>query len=166
MLSNPANTACTAYTRYVLDVGQSEDWLALQMALAPCLLGYGAVAKMLLAHAATRRDGNPYWPWIQNYAADDYVEAVALGSGTLRSASAPPSSSFNPKMPAQTANRRLPLSELLERNMRLQSPSRIEELVEIFLHGTKVCHLPAPRVLFPRGLPFISLARGGQVLYC
>ncbi len=73
--------ACTAYTRYVLDVGQSEDWLALQVALAPCLLGYGAVATMLSDHAATKRDGNIYWPWIENYCAEDYVEAVRLGSG-------------------------------------------------------------------------------------
>ncbi|KAH6603588.1 hypothetical protein Trco_008363 [Trichoderma cornu-damae] len=85
--------ACTAYTRYVLDIGQSEDWLALQMALAPCLLGYGAVAKMLHAHADTVREGNTYWPWIQNYNADDYTEA---------------------------------------------SPSRIEELIKIFVHATKM----------------------------
>ncbi|KAH0525940.1 hypothetical protein TsFJ059_009338 [Trichoderma semiorbis] len=100
--------ACTAYTRYVLDVGQSEDWLALQMALAPCLLGYGAVAKMLHAHAETVREGNTYWDWIENYNADDYVEAVRLGS------------------------------ELIEKNIRLQSPSRIEELVKIFVHATKM----------------------------
>lgn len=77
-----AIAACTAYTRYCLDVGQSEDWFALQMALAPCLLGYGAVAKMLHAHPATKRDeSNVYWPWIQNYVADDYLEAVRHGSG-------------------------------------------------------------------------------------
>lgn len=58
------------------------DWLGLQMALAPCLLGYGAAAAMLRDHADTRRDdGNTYWTWIQNYNADDYVEAVKLGSG-------------------------------------------------------------------------------------
>ncbi|KAL7894998.1 Phosphomethylpyrimidine kinase domain-containing protein [Trichoderma sp. SZMC 28014] len=100
--------ACTAYTRYVLDIGQSEDWLALQMALAPCLLGYGAVAQMLHAHADTVRDGNTYWAWIENYIADDYVEAVRLGS------------------------------ELIEKNIRLQSPSRIEELIKIFVHATKM----------------------------
>ncbi|KAK1238032.1 hypothetical protein MKX08_002611 [Trichoderma sp. CBMAI-0020] len=100
--------ACTAYTRYVLDIGQSDDWLALQMALAPCLLGYGAVAKMLHAHADTVRDGNTYWAWIENYKADDYVEAVRLGS------------------------------ELIEKNIRLQSPSRIEELIKIFVHATKM----------------------------
>ncbi|KAG6118681.1 hypothetical protein E4U13_008369 [Claviceps humidiphila] len=101
--------ACTAYTRYVLEVGQSEDWLALQMALAPCLLGYGAVAKMLHTHESTRRGAeNVYWPWIQNYVADDYVQAVRLGS------------------------------ELLEKHMQLQSPTRIEELVKIFIHATKM----------------------------
>lgn len=76
-------SACTAYTRYVLDIGQSEDWLALQMALAPCLLGYGAVAKMLEGHQATVREGNTYWPWIENYVAEDYMEAVRLGSGVF-----------------------------------------------------------------------------------
>ena len=90
-------------------MGQSEDWLALQMALAPCLLGYGAVAQMLHVHAATQKDGNTYWPWIENYVAQDYTEAVRLGS------------------------------ELIENSIRECSPSRIEELVKIFIHGTKVC---------------------------
>ncbi|KAF7543062.1 hypothetical protein G7046_g10068 [Stylonectria norvegica] len=100
--------ACTAYTRYVLDVGQSGDWLGLQMALAPCLLGYGAVAKMLHGHAETKREGNTYWAWIENYGAEDYVEAVTLGS------------------------------ELLEKHVLLQSPARIEELVKIFVHALKM----------------------------
>ena len=53
------------------------------MALAPCLLGYGAVAKMLDAHAATRREGNAYWKWIENYNAPEYTNAVRLGSGRV-----------------------------------------------------------------------------------
>lgn len=74
--------ACTAYTRYVLDIGQSEDWIGLQVALAPCLLGYAALAKQLHADPMTRKDGgNTYWPWILNYVADDYLEAVKTGSG-------------------------------------------------------------------------------------
>jgi hypothetical protein len=73
--------ACTAYSRYILDVGQSEDWLALQMALAPCLIGYGAIARRLHSDGNTLRDGNKYWKWIENYVADDYTEAVRLGSG-------------------------------------------------------------------------------------
>ncbi|KAL2881744.1 trifunctional hydroxymethylpyrimidine kinase/phosphomethylpyrimidine kinase/thiaminase [Colletotrichum sp. CLE4] len=100
--------ACTAYTRYVLDVGVSEDWIALQMALAPCLLGYGAVAKQLHGDVKTKREENTYWKWIENYVADDYVGAVKTGS------------------------------ELIERHAALQSPSSIERLVKIFIHGTKV----------------------------
>lgn len=72
---------CVAYTRYVLDIGQSEDWLALQVALAPCLLGYGAVAQMLVGHRDTRREDNIYLKWIENYVADDYMQAVQAGSG-------------------------------------------------------------------------------------
>ncbi len=55
------------------------------MAIAPCLLGYGAVAQMLAAHPATVREANTYWPWIETYGAADYVEAVRLGSGTYSS---------------------------------------------------------------------------------
>lgn len=51
------------------------------MALAPCLIGYGAIAKRLYAEKETLREGNRYWKWIENYVADDYTEAVQLGSG-------------------------------------------------------------------------------------
>lgn len=77
--------ACTAYSRFILDVGQSEDWLALQMALAPCLHGYGAIAKRLHSSKDTLREGNPYMKWIENYVADDYTEAVQIGAGELSS---------------------------------------------------------------------------------
>ncbi|PQE16747.1 hypothetical protein CJF30_00003453 [Rutstroemia sp. NJR-2017a BBW] len=61
--------------------GQSEDWLALQMSMAPCLIGYGEIAKRLHADPKTKREGNIYWKWIENYVADDYVAAVNVGSG-------------------------------------------------------------------------------------
>jgi thiaminase len=67
--------------RYVLDVGQSEDWFALQIATLPCLLGYGKIAERLYNNPKTVRDGNTYWRWIQNYVAPDYMEAVDLGLG-------------------------------------------------------------------------------------
>ena len=53
------------------------------MALAPCLIGYGEIAKRLHADPNTKREGNIYWKWIENYVADDYVEAVNVGSGKL-----------------------------------------------------------------------------------
>lgn len=75
--------ACTAYSRYMLDVGQSEDWLALQIALAPCLIGYGQIAARIYGEQASVREGNPYWKWVENYVAEDFVEAVKTGSGKI-----------------------------------------------------------------------------------
>ncbi|KAL9094698.1 MAG: hypothetical protein Q9165_002968 [Trypethelium subeluteriae] len=73
--------ACTAYTRYFLDIGQSEDWLALQIALLPCLLGYGMIGQRLRSDPTTVKEGNQYFEWIENYVADDFTEAVRVGSG-------------------------------------------------------------------------------------
>lgn len=115
----------------MLDIGQSEDWLALQMALAPCLLGYGAVAKMLHGDVKTKKEGNHYWNWIENYVADDYVQAVNTGSGM----SGP---ELLLRLPARSAPLIRNSLAMLERNALLQSPSRIEELVKIFIHATKV----------------------------
>jgi hydroxymethylpyrimidine kinase/phosphomethylpyrimidine kinase len=86
-LDDPARSreslACTAYSRYVLDVGASQDWLALQMALAPCLIGYGVTAARLAADPASVKGThrNPYWRWVENYVADDYCDAVRVGRG-------------------------------------------------------------------------------------
>lgn len=108
MENSEESTACTAYTRYVLDIGQSEDWLALQISMAPCLIGYGMIARRLHDDPSTKRDGNICWKWIENYVADDYTEAVRVGSA------------------------------LLEKGVALQSPSRIEELVQIFIRATNM----------------------------
>ncbi|KAJ6103623.1 Phosphomethylpyrimidine kinase type-1 [Penicillium sp. IBT 16267x] len=108
MERHPETIACTAYSRYILDVGQSEDWLALQMALAPCLIGYGAIAKRLHSEEGTLREGNLFWKWIENYVADDYSEAVRLGSA------------------------------LLEEHMHKVSPSRVEALIKIFVRATEL----------------------------
>ena len=65
----------------MLDIGQSDDWFALQMSFAPCLLGYGFIARRLYDDVKTIREGNRYWKWIENYVAEDYKEAVKVGSG-------------------------------------------------------------------------------------
>ncbi|KAF2729047.1 hypothetical protein EJ04DRAFT_503080 [Polyplosphaeria fusca] len=100
--------ACTAYTRYVLDIGQSEDWLALQVALLPCLIGYGFIARRLYDDARTVRHGNKYWKWIETYVADDYVQAMANSS------------------------------DLIEKHAVRQSVARIDELTKIFVHATNM----------------------------
>jgi len=112
--------ACVAYTRWVTDVGTSQDWYGLQMALMPCLLGYGAIGRRLFDDKETVRgdffnytatlmkDGNPYFRWIENYIADDYTEAVKASR------------------------------KLLEENAVKLSPERVEEMVETFREGTKL----------------------------
>ena len=77
--ATPESLACTSYSRYVLDVGAAGDLLGLYVALAPCLLGYGQVAARLHKDPKSKREGNRYWKWIENYVAEDYQEAVRKG---------------------------------------------------------------------------------------
>ena len=53
------------------------------MALAPCLLGYGAAAKRVYSSTESMKKGNPYWRWVENYVSESYEEAVRKGSGRL-----------------------------------------------------------------------------------
>lgn len=69
------------HSRYVLDVGQAEDWLALQVALLPCLIGYGIIARRLYDDPDTVREGSKYWKWIETYIAEDYRDAMETGRG-------------------------------------------------------------------------------------
>ncbi len=72
----PEARANMAYTRYVLDAGNSGDLLDMHVALAPCLVGYGEVADFLNGAPATVRDGNPYDKWIAMYESDAFQQAV------------------------------------------------------------------------------------------
>ncbi|WP_325605335.1 thiaminase II [Rhodopila sp.] len=76
MAAAPEALETMAYTRFVLERGLAGDLLDLQVALAPCLVGYGECGERLLADPATRRDGNPYDAWIAAYGSDDYRGAV------------------------------------------------------------------------------------------
>jgi len=49
-----------AYTRYVLDTGMRGDLLALQVALAPCVIGYAEIAARLAAQPGAHAETNPY----------------------------------------------------------------------------------------------------------
>jgi thiaminase/transcriptional activator TenA len=82
-----AETAETvSYTRWVLDRGFSGDILDLEVALAPCTVGYAEVALRILADPARKVSGNPYQSWIDTYAAEDYqalARAAAARIDTL-----------------------------------------------------------------------------------
>lgn len=72
----PEADATMAYTRYVLERGVAGDLLDLEVALAPCIVGYAEIGRTLAADAASGRPDNPYREWIEMYAGADY-QAVA-----------------------------------------------------------------------------------------
>ena len=61
-----------AYTRFVLDRGLAGDRLDLEVALAPCIVGYAEIAAERIASNTTKLDGNPYKSWLDMYASADY----------------------------------------------------------------------------------------------
>lgn len=83
MAALPEAEATLAYTRYVLETGLAGDLLDLHVALSPCMLGYAEIGRTLMADKATKRDGNPYAPWIEMYASDDFQALAAEESATL-----------------------------------------------------------------------------------
>jgi thiaminase/transcriptional activator TenA len=77
MAAAPEADATIAYTRYVLERGLAGDLLDLQVALAPCIVGYAEIGRALADDPATVIDGNPYRAWIEMYAAADYQTVAA-----------------------------------------------------------------------------------------
>ncbi|WP_227306136.1 TenA family protein [Acidisoma cellulosilyticum] len=67
----------TAYANFFLERGASGDRLDLEIALAPCLMGYAEIAELILADPETVLEGNPYEPWISSYSGAEYRATVA-----------------------------------------------------------------------------------------
>lgn len=72
-----------SYTRWVLDRGMAGDILDLEVALAPCMIGYGEIALRINAHPGRRRDGNPYESWIETYSSPDYQSVARAAAERL-----------------------------------------------------------------------------------
>jgi thiaminase/transcriptional activator TenA len=72
MNAEPEALETIAYTRFVLDRGLAGDRLDLEVALAPCVIGYAEIARERIADPATGRDGNPYRDWLDMYAGTEY----------------------------------------------------------------------------------------------
>lgn len=70
--TTPEADGTVSYTRYVIDCGLRGDILDLEVALAPCTVGYAEVALRIAADPARRGDANPYESWIAAYSSDDY----------------------------------------------------------------------------------------------
>ena len=83
MAAAPEDLRMIAYSRFFLERGLAGDKLDLDVALAPCIVGYAEIAQWMLADPATVLAGNPYAPWIEAYAAPAYHEAVATAIETL-----------------------------------------------------------------------------------
>jgi thiaminase/transcriptional activator TenA len=80
--ADPA-AAMLAYSRYVLDAGMRGDLLALQVALAPCVVGYAEIAARIAARPDPRVATNPYRAWIEEYAGKLYQEVAAKARSHL-----------------------------------------------------------------------------------
>ena len=72
MAAEPEAAETVAYTRFVLDRGLVGDRLDLEVALAPCMIGYAEIARERMADPVTRLDGNPYREWLDMYAGEEY----------------------------------------------------------------------------------------------
>ncbi len=79
----PEAKATLAYTRYVLETGLRGDLLDLQVALAPCVVGYAEIGTRLAVSPPGLAVDNPYRSWIAEYAGDAYQEVAAGARATL-----------------------------------------------------------------------------------
>src|ERR1700730_1449366 len=75
--------ATIAYSRFVLDRGLAGDRLDLEIALAPCIVGYAEIAAERMADPATRHDGNPYREWLDMYAGAEYQSLAREAAAAL-----------------------------------------------------------------------------------
>ena len=81
--AEPEAIETVGYTRFVLDCGLAGDRLDLEVALAPCVVGYAEIARERMADPATRRDNNPYRSWLDMYAGDDYQNLAREAAAAL-----------------------------------------------------------------------------------
>jgi thiaminase/transcriptional activator TenA len=79
----PSAVETLAYTRYVLDAGMRGDLLALEVALAPCVIGYAEIATRLAARPNAYAATNPYRAWIAEYAGPPYQDVAAKARAHL-----------------------------------------------------------------------------------
>lgn len=73
--------ATLAYTRYVLATGLAGDLLDLEVALAPCIIGYAEIGAALARR--TVLNGHPYRAWIEAYAGEEYQEVARSAAAEL-----------------------------------------------------------------------------------
>lgn len=80
--ATPEKQATVAYTRYVLDCGMTGDLLDLNVALAPCTIGYAEIGERLARQYAPGAD-HPYREWIEEYAGAEFQGAARAAIARL-----------------------------------------------------------------------------------
>ncbi len=83
MAALPEDRPTIAYTRFVLERGMAGDLLDLQVALAPCVVGYAEIGRRLAEEAAAAPADTPYAAWIEMYAGPDYQDVADAAVATL-----------------------------------------------------------------------------------
>ncbi|QDY68330.1 TenA family protein [Qingshengfaniella alkalisoli] len=82
LFNTPEHPSNLAYTRYVMDAGQSGDLADLLVCLAPCVMGYGEIGLRL----AEKAGDTPYREWIDTYASEDYQNVCREAGAVLDAA--------------------------------------------------------------------------------
>ena len=83
MASEPEALETIAYTRFVLDRGLAGDRLDLEVALAPCIVGYAVIAAERIEDPSTRLEENRYREWLEMYAGPDYQSLARKAEAAL-----------------------------------------------------------------------------------
>jgi thiaminase (transcriptional activator TenA) len=83
MAAEPEALETVAYTRFVLDRGLAGDRLDLEVALAPCIVGYAEIARERVSDPSTRLAGNPYREWLEMYSGDEYRSLAGDAAAAL-----------------------------------------------------------------------------------
>jgi thiaminase/transcriptional activator TenA len=83
MGAEPEAPATIAYTRFVLDRGLAGDRLDLEVALAPCVIGYAVIGAERMTEPGTRLGGNRYREWLDMYAGAEYQNLAREAEGAL-----------------------------------------------------------------------------------
>ncbi len=90
VMATPETMETVSYTRWVMDRGMHGDILDLEVALAPCTVGYGEVALRIIEDQARRAGADParadtYKSWIKAYASPDYQAMARAAAARLDS---------------------------------------------------------------------------------
>lgn len=81
--NTPEAPQTIAYTRFVLEAGHAGDVLDLNVALAPCMVGYAEIAEWLVQTYGTPAQDHPYHDWIGEYAGSGYQDIARETLATL-----------------------------------------------------------------------------------